>query len=90
MKFRTYLEEEIKGWKHAHGDLHKSRADAGKDVMLHRLKNDGHPSGTHDAQTMHKSEDDARRHHEQMKKNNPGKKIMHNLHKADGTVEKLD
>lgn len=90
MKFREYLEEAIKGWKHAHGDLHKSRAGAGKDIMLHRLKNDGSPSGTHDAQTTYKTEDYARRYHEQMKKNNPGKKIMHNLHKSDGSVEKLD
>ncbi len=85
------MSEAIKGWKHAHSDLAKIRqqaSDSQKQVHLHRLKKDGAESGMHDARKPFKSEDEARAHHENMKKLNPGKHMHHNLY-VDGKVEKL-
>lgn len=81
--FKEFLEEAIKGWKHAHSDLAKSRAassSAGNDVKLVRLKKDGSESGMHDATKTFKSEEEARSHHANISKLNPGKGITHNLY----------
>lgn len=77
------LEEAIKGWKHAHSDIAKARsaaAAANNNVKLVRLKKDGKESGMHDAIKTFKSEDEARKHHANMVKLNPGKGISHNLY----------
>lgn len=77
------LDEAIKGWKHAHSDIAKARAaasSASNDVKLVRLKKDGKESGMHDATKTFKSEDEARAHHANMVKLNPGKNIAHNLY----------
>jgi hypothetical protein len=84
--FKEYLDEEIKGMKHAHSILAKNRqakSDAAKTVHLHRLKKDGSESGMHDARTPFQSEEEARKHHDNMKKLNPGKQIEHHLY-VDG------
>ena len=86
--FKEYLEEAIKGWKHAQSDIMKHRAAAGKEVRLVKLKKDGSESGMHDATKMFRSEEEARVHHENIKKLNPGKNISHNLY-VGGKVEKL-
>ena len=81
--FKQYIEEAIKGWKHAHTDLAKIRAkssEEGKSVKLVRLKKDGSESGMHDASKSFNSEEDAKKHHENLVKLNPGKGIAHNLY----------
>ena len=87
ISFKDYLNEDldeaIKGWKHAHSDIAKMRAaaaSAGNDVKLVRLKKDGKESGMHDATKTFKSEEEARAHHENMVKLNPGRGIAHNLY----------
>ena len=82
------VEEAIKGWKHAHGDLMRARSTEGKDVILHALKKDGTESGMSTARTVHRTEQEARERHERLKKLNPGKHIQHNLYIGD-KVEKL-
>ena len=89
MKTIKEITEAIKGWKHAHSDIAKSRAAQGKDVVLHSLKKDGTESGMSTARKNFRTEAEARAHHENMKKLNPTRKIMHNLY-VDGKVEKLD
>jgi hypothetical protein len=86
--FKQYLEEAIKGWKHAHSDIMKFRSSQGKEVHLHKLKKDGTESGMHDARKSFKSEEEARAHHENIKKLNPKSNIQHNLYVGD-KVEKL-
>lgn len=81
--FKNYLEEAIKGWKHAHNDIAKARAAgraAADNVQLVRLKKDGNESKMHDATKTFGSEEEARAHHENMVKLNPGKGIAHNLY----------
>ena len=94
--FVEYLKEErvaeaVKGWKHAGRDLMKSRqekSDAAKEVRLVSLKKDGTESKMHDAEKRFNSEDEARQHHERVKKLNPNRAIAHNLYVGDN-VEKL-
>lgn len=88
IRFKQFITEEIKGWKNAQGDLMKWRAAKGKDIKLVKLKKDGSESGMHDATKMFRSEEEARAHHEMIKKLNPGKGIAHNLYIGD-KVEKL-
>lgn len=83
------LTEAIKGWKHAHSDIMKNRANQGKEVFLHTLKKDGTESKMHDARKSFRSEEEAREHHTRVKGLNPTRKIMHNLYVGD-KVEKLD
>jgi hypothetical protein len=81
--FKEYLSEAIKGWKHAHNDLAKIRSassDAQKSVTLVSLKKDGSESKMHDATKTFKSEEEARAHHENIKKLNPSRTIRHNLY----------
>jgi hypothetical protein len=81
--FKEYITEAIKGWKHAHNDLAKIRsssADAQKSVTLVSLKKDGSESKMHDATKAFKSEEEARSHHENVKKLNPSRNIRHNLY----------
>ena len=82
------INEAIKGWKNAHSDIAQSRAAAGKDVKLVRLKKNGEENAMHDATKMFRSAAEARQHHENMVKLNPGKTIQHNLY-TDNGVEKL-
>lgn len=85
------LVEAVKGWKHAGRDLMKSRqekSDAAREVRLVSLKKDGTESKMHDAEKRFGSEDEARQHHEKIKKLNPNRAIMHNLYVGD-KVEKL-
>lgn len=77
------VSEAIKGWKNAHSDIAKARSEQGKNVVLHRLKNDGTESGMATARTGFSSEEEAIKQHENMVKLNPGKKIGHNLY-VDG------
>lgn len=89
--FAEYLKEAVKGWKHAGRDLMKSRqekSDAAKEVRLVSLKKDGTESKMHDAEKRFGSEDEARQHHERVKKLNPNRAITHNLYVGD-KVEKL-
>jgi hypothetical protein len=82
LKSESEIHEAIKGWKHAHGDIMKSRAAASSaenSVKLHRLKADGKTeSGMHDAAQTFKSEEDAHAHVAKMKQLNPGKKMHWN------------
>jgi hypothetical protein len=80
--------EAIKGWKHAHSDMMKHRAESGKDVHLVSLKKDGTESKMHDAKKSFKSEEEARAHHKRVKELNPNRTIAHNLY-VGGKVEKL-
>lgn len=85
------VSEAVKGWKHAGRDLMKSRqekSDAAKEVRLVSLKKDGSESKMHDAEKRFNSEDEARQHHERVKKLNPNRAIAHNLYVGD-KVEKL-
>lgn len=80
------FKESIKGWKHAHTDIAKMRSKASeqsKTVKLTRLKKDGSESGMHDASTTFSSEEEAKKHHENLVKLNPGRNIAHNLY-VDG------
>lgn len=81
--FQEFLDEQIKGWKHAGRDLDARRQsikDVAKTVHLHRLTKDGSESGMHDARKPFASEEEARQHHDRMKSNNPGKPIAHRLY----------
>lgn len=89
--FKQYLQEAIKGWKHAHSDLQKIRkaiSDSEKQIKLVSLKKDGTESKMHDAVKHFKSEDEARSYHENVKKLNPNRSIAHHLYVGD-KVEKL-
>lgn len=77
----------IKGWKHAGRDISAHRHEINNPVITHRLKNDGNESGMSDAKTRHRSVEDAEKHHHNMVKNNPGKKIGHNIY-VDGKLHK--
>lgn len=91
ISFKDYMTEAIKGWKHAHSDIMKIRstaADSQKQVRLVKLKKDGSESKMHDAEKRFKSEDEARAHHENIKRLNPNTGIAHNLYVGD-KVEKL-
>ena len=83
MKTFKQFNEAIKGWKHAHSDLskiRKSQSDAQKEVKLVSLKKDGNESKMHDATKSFSSEEEARAHHENIKKLNPTRGIRHNLY----------
>lgn len=85
------VDEAIKGWKNAAGDIAKTRAkaaDDAKEVKLVALKKDGAESKMHDATKKFKDRAEALKHHNNMVKFNPGKTIAHNLY-CDGKVEKL-
>lgn len=87
-----YVDEAIKGWKNAHSDIMKIRrgaSDASKEVKLVKLKKDGSESKMHDAAKMFSSEAEAKAHHENIKKLNPGRSIMHNLYVGGEHKEKL-
>ena len=88
-QYKIDLSEEIKGWKHAGRDLAKMRADKGKDVKLVRLKKDGTESKMNDATKTFRSEEEARRHHENMVKLNPKTAIKHHLY-VDGKPQLLE
>lgn len=89
-KEEVQVDEAIKGWKHAHSDIAKSRAaasDASKSVHLHVLTKAGKESGMHDARKSFSSVADAEKHHENIHKLNPGKSYKHNLY-VDGKLVK--
>lgn len=90
MKSYHQFSEAIKGWKHAHSDIMKYRAQQGKEVVLHRLKKDGAESGMHDARNTFRSEAEAREHHQRLKSFNPGKQIRHHLYVPGKEKEVLD
>jgi hypothetical protein len=91
--FQEFMAEEIKGWKHAGADINKARADKAKEqntVVLHKLNANGTESGMNTARTSYKSKEDAQQYHDTYKKNNPTKKIKHNLYvngKLEGKLE---
>lgn len=83
--FTQYLEEAhgIKGWKHAHSDLAKIRRAAAEGEMEHKLvslKKDGNESKMHDATKHFRSEEEARRYHDNIKHLNPNRSIRHNYY----------
>lgn len=85
------LDEAIKGWKHAHTDIAKSRAAAsaaGKQVHLHVLTKAGKESGMNDARKSFDSVEAAQKYHDDLHKLNPGKKYKHNMY-VDGKLEKV-
>lgn len=84
------VSEQIKGWKHAASDIAKHRAAAGKNVHLISLKKDGGESKMNDAKKMFASVDDAERHHSMVVKNNPNRKIRHNLYVDHKLVKTLE
>lgn len=86
-RLKESVSEAIKGWKNAHSDIAKARSEQGKNVVLHRLKNDGTESGMATARTSFSSEEEALRRHNNMVQLNPGKKIGHNLY-IDGKLIK--
>ena len=83
MKTFKQFNEVIKGWKNVHSDLAKirrSQSDASKEVKLVALKKDGKESKMHDAIKSFSSEEEARAHHDNVKKLNPTRGIRHNLY----------
>lgn len=83
MKTFKQFNEAIKGWKHAHSDLakiRKSQSDSAKSVKLVSLKKDGNESKMHDATKVFSSEEEAKAHHENVKKLNPTRGIRHNIY----------
>jgi hypothetical protein len=85
--------EAIKGWKHAHRDLNKWRAEraaAARTVKLVRVKKDGKESAMHDATSVFDTEQQARQQHERMVSYNPGQRIRHNLYVDNQLVATLD
>jgi len=91
--FKSYMNEDIKGWKNAHTDImkiKKAASDASKSVHLHRLTAAGKESGLHDARKPFKSEKEARDHHSYILSINPGKKISHNLYVDNKLVTSLN
>lgn len=91
-KSPSEIEEEIKGWKNAVGDIAKARsrqADASKGVKLVRLKNDGTESKMHDSTSSFNSEEEAKEHHDNLVRLNPTRVIRHHMH-SDGKIMKLD
>lgn len=73
----------IKGWKHAHSDIMKFRrqnANAANSVELVSLKKDGNESKMHDAKKTFRSEDEAIRHHKNVRELNPTRNVRHNLY----------
>ena len=85
------VDEEIKGMKHAGSILTKMRAanaEAKRTVALVRLKKDGGESGMHDARKSFNTEEDARKHHEQIVGYNPKSLIRHNLY-IDGKLKEV-
>lgn len=93
--FKDFIKEAqgIKGWKHAHSDIAKSRAKSKEQDMEHRLvslKKDGNESKMHDATKTFRSEVEAREYHERIKKLNPNRNIRHNYYvggKLKGVLE---
>jgi hypothetical protein len=89
---RKELDEAIKGWKHAGRDLMKmrtARSDAAKSARLVTVKKDGTESKMHDAISYHNDEDSARKHHDNITKLNPTRKIRHNLYVDGKKIEML-
>lgn len=87
------LQEAIKGWKHAHSDISKMRADRAAQshqARLVSLKKDGTESKMHDASSTYPTEADARRRHADLVKMNPGRNIRHNLYVDGKLVGVLD
>lgn len=87
------LQEAIKGWKHAHSDISKMRADRAAQshqARLVSLKKDGTESKMHDASSTYPTEADARRRHADLVKMNPGRNIRHNLYVDNKLVGVLD
>ena len=89
----TEIEEQIKGWKHAHSDIAKirsARSESGKTVHTVKLNKSGVESKMHDAKRTHSSVEAAERHHEQIKGYNPTRSIAHNLYVDGKFVKKMD
>ena len=87
------LMEAIKGWKHAHSDLAKWRAQARaatQPARLVRLKKDGSESKMHDAVSTHSSAQAALDHHNRMVGYNPTRNIAHNLYVNNELVHQLE
>ncbi len=90
--FEDYLEEAIKGWKRAHSDIAKHRANsraANAEWHTHALRKDGKESGMHDARVAHDSEEAAKAHAANIRKLNPGREFKYNLYhkgKLVGTI----
>jgi hypothetical protein len=92
MKISELLEA-IKGWKHAHGDIIKMRADraaAQHTAKLVKLNKDGAESKMHDATTTYPTEEKAREYHDRIVKLNPTRNIRHNLYVDGKLVGVLD
>jgi len=88
----SVVNEEIKGWKHASSDISKFRAgqrDAAKSVKTVQLRKDGNESGMRDATVRHDSVEDAEKHHANLIKLNPGKKMKHNVYVDNKLVKTL-
>lgn len=86
------LMEAIKGWKHAHGDLMKLRAQKSAQshtAKLVSVKKDGTESRMHDATSTYATEAEARAKHAYIVKLNPTRNIRHNLYVDDKFVEML-
>lgn len=84
------LVEAIKGWKNAHSDIMRNRAEqsaSGNSVVLHSLKKDGKESGMHDARKTFRSEDEALEYHKRVRGLNPTRNIRHNMY-VDGKMVK--
>lgn len=76
----------IKGWKHAGSDITKARreaSNAAKSVKLVRANKDGSESGMHDATSHFSSEEEAHKHHHNLRSLNPTRNIRHHLY-VDG------
>lgn len=84
ISFKDYckLDEAIKGWKHAHTDIIKSRAAASaaaKPIQLRRLTSKGVESKMSSTeQSAFSSHEDAQKHVDNMHQMNPGKKFSYN------------
>jgi hypothetical protein len=86
------VSEAIKGWKHAHSDIMKHRADQHNEAMpvrLVRLNKDGKESGMHDATKHLSSISAAHEWHQNIVKLNPGKHVAHHVYHQGQKVGKL-
>jgi hypothetical protein len=62
----------------------QAKSNAGKPVYTRRLNKDGSESGMRDGTTLHNTEEEAKKHHDQLVANNPKQKIAHHMYSYNG------
>jgi hypothetical protein len=77
------MDEAIKGWKHAHSDIAKMRANSGKldkPVRIVQLKKDGTESKMYDAVGYYSTEKEADEYMDRIRELNPGRNFTWNIY----------